>query len=99
MPRIEEELKAEEKREYPIFSKDHFKIAFTNYGKLNITKFECKRKLMNTFINVIYVYDDDMGIVYNGNIKEENITLEETERSTLFLSEVPLLNNLRILFQ
>ena len=37
---------AKEKIECPIFSKDHFKMALNNYRKLDITKFEGKRKIL-----------------------------------------------------
>lgn len=80
---------AKEKIECPILSKDHFKMALNNYRKLDITKFEGKRKLIDTFINAIYVYDHDIKIVYNGNGKEETVTLEEMESSTLFSSRAP----------
>ena len=80
---------AKEKIECPIFSKDHFKMALSNYRKLDITKFEGKRKLIDTFINAIYVYDDGIKIVYKGNGKEETVILEEMESSTLFSSGAP----------
>jgi hypothetical protein len=40
-----------------------------------------KEKLIDTFINKIFVYDDKIKIIYNVNGKEENITLEELESS------------------
>lgn len=75
-------------------------MALTNYRKLDITKFEGKRKLIDPFINAIYVYDDDIKIVYKGNGKEETVTLEEMESSTLFSSGAPLkkLNQIRFSF-
>ncbi|MBQ9801774.1 MAG: hypothetical protein IJW51_01715, partial [Clostridia bacterium] len=47
------------------------------------------RKIIDTFINAIFVYDDSFKIVYNGNGKEETISLEELESSTLFSQGAP----------
>ncbi|MBQ9802368.1 MAG: hypothetical protein IJW51_04790, partial [Clostridia bacterium] len=44
---------------------------------------------IDTFINAIFVYDDSFKIVYNGNGKEETISLEELESSTLFSQGAP----------
>ena len=44
---------------------------------------------MDSLINAIYVFDDHIKIVYNGNGKEEIVSLEELESSTLFLDGAP----------
>ncbi len=48
-----------------------------------------ERKIIDTFINAIYVSDDDFKIVYNVNGKQETIKLEELESSTLFSNSAP----------
>ena len=66
------------------FSQDHFKMALSNFRKIDITTQEGKRKIIDTFINAIYLYDDHLKIIYNANGKEETISLAELESSTLF---------------
>ena len=73
----------------PIFSQDHFRMALHNFRKIDVNKQDGKRKIIDTFINAIYVSDEDFKIVYNVNGKEENIKLEELESSTLFSNGAP----------
>ena len=80
---------AKEQLTTPIFTKDHFIMAFHNFRKIDITKQDGKRKIIDTFINSIYLYDDYMKIVYNTNGKEEVIALEDLESSTLFSHGAP----------
>lgn len=80
---------AKEKLQSPIFTQDHFRMAFHNFRKVDISKQEGKRKIIDTFINAIYVFDDHIKIVYNGNGKEEIVSLEELESSTLFSDGAP----------
>ena len=80
---------AKEKLKSPIFTQDHFKMALHNFRKIDITKQDGKRKIIDTFINSIYLYDDHLKIIYNGNGKEETITLEELKSSTLFSQGAP----------
>ncbi len=75
----------------PTYSLDEYRMALCNYRKLDITKQDGKRKLIDTFINAVYAYDDYFKIIYNGNNKEETISLEALENSsTLFSSGAPL---------
>ena len=80
---------AKEKIKTPIFSQDHFRMALHNFRKIDVSKQDGKRKIIDTFINAIYVSDDDFKIVYNVNGKEETIKLEELESSTLFSNGAP----------
>ncbi len=71
-----------ENTENPVFTKEQYKMALNNYGKINIDTIEGKKRIINTFINSIYAYDDHIKIVYNSNGKEEKVTLEEIKSST-----------------
>ena len=74
----------------PTYTQDEYRMALTNYRKIDITQQDGKRKIIDTFINAIYVYDDHFKIVYNGNNKEETVSLEALENSsTLFSSGAP----------
>ena len=75
----------------PTYTQDEYRMALTNYRKIDITQQDGKRKIIDTFINAIYVYDDHFKIVYNGNNKEETVSLEALENSsTLFSSGAPV---------
>ena len=64
-------------------------MALHNFRKIDVSKQDGKRKIIDTFINAIYVSDDDFKIVYSVNGKEETIKLEELESSTLFSNGAP----------
>ena len=52
-------------------------MALCRYRTLDISTEEGKQKIIDTFVNAIYVYDDHFKIIYNTNGKEETVTLEE----------------------
>jgi len=52
-----------------------------------IRQLDGKRKIIDTFINAIYVYDDHFKIGYNGNNKEETVSIEALENSSTFLRQ------------
>lgn len=64
-------------------------MAFYNFRKIDISKKAGKQKIIDTFINSIYMYDDHLKIVYNGNGKEEVVTLKELESSSLIADGAP----------
>ena len=66
------------------------KMALCNFRKIDTSKQDGKRKIIDTFINSIFLYDDHLKIIYNGNGKEETVTLEELESSTLFSYGAPI---------
>lgn len=80
---------AKEQLRVPIFTQDHFKMALYNFRRIDISTQDGKRKIIDTFINSIYMYDDHIKIVYNANRKEEIISLEDLESSTLFSNGAP----------
>ena len=80
---------AKEQLKAPIFTQDHFRMALYNFRKIDTTTQEGKRKIIDTFINAIYLYDDHLKIIYNSNGKEEIVSLAELESSTLFSCGAP----------
>ena len=73
----------EEKKKTPVFTKDEFKMALCNFRKIDIGKLEGRRKLIDTFVNSVFLYDDHLKIIYNGKEKEEAVSLEELESSKI----------------
>ena len=80
---------AEEKKKSPVFTKDEFKMALCNFRKIDIGKLEGRRKLIDTFVNSVFLYDDHLKIIYNEKEKEEAISLEELESSKISQSGQP----------
>ena len=81
---------AKEKIKSPVYTEDEYRMALSNYRKVDITKQDGKRKIIDTFINAVYMYDDHMKIIYNGKNKEECISMDALENSsTLFSSGAP----------
>ena len=77
---LEDEIKKEH-AEHPLFTKDQFKMALYNFRKIDTTTKEGKAKLIDTFIDRIYLYDDHIKIIYNINGKDEEISLDELKSS------------------
>lgn len=80
---------AKEQLKAPIFTQDHFKMVLCNFRKIDVSTQGGKRKIIDAFINSIYLYDDCLKIVYNAKGKEEVVSLEELESSTTFSDGVP----------
>lgn len=80
---------AKERIKCPTFSQEHFKCALLKFRSLDITNQEAKRKIIDTFINAIYVYDDSFRIIYNGSGKEEAIGKDMLESSSSFSRGAP----------
>lgn len=95
LPELEKEQKelneviATEQLKSPIYTQEHFKMALHNFRKIDISTQDGKRKIIDTFINSIFIYDDSIKIIYNANGREEVIKLEELESSTLFTDGEP----------
>lgn len=79
---LEEQI-IKEKITSPLFTKEQFKMALCNFRKIDTTTKEGKAKLIDTFIDRIYLYDDHLKIIYNLNGKEAEISLEEIDSSNL----------------
>lgn len=86
---------AEEKKKSPVFTKDEFKMALCNFRKIDIGKLEGRRKLIDTFVNSVFLYDDHLKIIYNGKEKEEVVSLEELESSKISQSGQPFSGKIR----
>ncbi len=80
---------AKERIKYPTFSQEQFKFALQKFRSIDITDQEGKRKIIDTFINAIYVYDDSFRIIYNGSGKEEAIGKDVLESSSSFSRGAP----------
>ena len=64
-------------------------MALYNFRKIDIGKLEGRRKLIDTFVNSVFLYDDHLKIIYNGKEKEEAVSLEELESSKISQGSQP----------
>ena len=86
---------AKEKMETPLFTKEQFLRVLRNFSLIDIKNQDGQRKIIDTFINSIYAYEDYFKIVYNGTEKEEIVSLKEIQSSTLFSEGEPRKKHLR----
>ena len=80
---------AKEKSRNPVITRDQVKVVLLNYRKINVSKIEGRRRLIDAFINSIYVYDDTIKILFNGTNREETVSIEEMDSSYTLLDTSP----------
>ena len=66
----------------PIISKEQIQFWIMKFAKTDISNSEQKQRLIDVFINGIYVYDDKIVIVFNYKDGEQVLTFDEVD-STL----------------
>ncbi len=70
-----------ENMNHTVISKDKIKTWIIRFAKTDITKTDQKQKLIDIFVNSIYVYDDKLVILLNYKDGGECITLTELNNS------------------
>ena len=67
----------------PLLTKDQILFWFHRFRKYNTHRLDHKRRLIDSFINTIYLYDDKMVITFNYKDGAKTISLNEIENSDL----------------
>ena len=67
----------------PLLTKDQILFWFHRFRKYNTRRLDHKRRLIDSFINTIYLYDDKMVITFNYKDGAETVSLSEIENSDL----------------
>ena len=67
----------------PTLTKEQIIFWFHRFRKLNINKLEHRRRLINSFVNAIYLHDDKMIITFNYKNGTKTITFDDLEKSGL----------------
>ena len=67
----------------PTLTKEQIVFWFERFRKMNTNKLEHRRRLIDSFINSIYLYDDRMVITFNYKDGSKTITMEEIENSAI----------------
>ena len=67
----------------PVLTKEQILFALHNFRKIDISTQEGKQRLIDGFVNSIYLYDDHFVITYNYKGQSKTVTFEELNRSPL----------------
>jgi hypothetical protein len=73
---------AKEEAARPNITKEHILFWFEKLKKLNIKKAEHRRRLINIFVNAIYLYDDKLVITFNYKDGAKTVGFEKFKEST-----------------
>ena len=71
---------AQEKMDHPKISAEFMTFWLERFRKLDVTKKEHRRMLIDTFVNAIFLYDDKIVMTFNFKEGEETIQLSELEK-------------------
>jgi len=72
---------AKEEIKQPTLSRDQILFWFYRLRKMDVKKLEHRRRLIDSFINSIYLFDDHMVITFNYKDSAKTITFEEIENT------------------
>ena len=67
----------------PVLTKEQILFALHNFRKIDISTQEGKQRLIDGFVNSIYLYDDHFVITYNYKGQSKTVTFEEVNSSPL----------------
>lgn len=69
----------------PMLTKDQIIFLFHRFRKLDTNKLEYCRRLIDSFVNAIFLYDDKMVITFNYRDGTKTISFSDLEKSELGL--------------
>jgi hypothetical protein len=72
---------AKEKIERPTLSKEQIRFWIMKFATIDIDYLEQKQRLINAFVNSVYVYDDKMLITFNYKDGEKCLSFEEVDKT------------------
>lgn len=72
-----------EKTAKPSFTKEQIVFWFQRFRNLDTNKLEHRRRLIDSFINAIFLYDDKMVITFNYKEGSKTITFADIEKSEI----------------
>ena len=67
----------------PMLSREQIVFWFHRFRKLDAKKFDHRRRLINSFVNAIFLYDDRITFTFNYKDGSKTITFAEFEKSGL----------------
>ena len=82
----------------PVLTKEQILFALYNFRKIDISTQEGKQRLIDVFVNSIYLYDDHFVITYNYKGQSKTVTFEELNSSPLTTKGSPWKTEQKYLF-
>ena len=73
----------EEQIERPLLTQEQIRFGIERYRKLNIENKEDKKRLIDNFINAIYLYDDKISFTFNYKDGTKTVLLSECDFSAV----------------
>lgn len=83
-----EQIIVKEQLEKPVLTKEQIKFGIEKYKQLDLTTKEGKQRLIDGFINAIYVYDDKIVFTYNYKDGTDTVLMAELENSIISDNEL-----------
>lgn len=71
----------ENNQQGPALTRDHISFFLEQFRNLDYTDRECQRRLLNVFVNAIFLYDDEFTLVFNFGEESRTVTLAEKNRA------------------
>ena len=68
---------------HPVLTKDQILFALYNYRTLDLSSQEGKQRLIDGFVNSIYLYDDRFVITFNYKGRSKTVSFEQLNSSSL----------------
>lgn len=68
---------------HPVLTKEQLMFMFSNLRKIDISTKEGRQRLIDTFVNSIYLYDDYFVITFNYKGQSKTVTFEQLNSSPL----------------
>lgn len=80
---------AQESIARPMLDRDQIKFWFHRFRKMDVTLFENRRKLVDSFVNSIILYDDRIEFYFNFKKGARTLSLADLEKSSETLDTLP----------
>ncbi len=74
---LQRSIADEQNQRGPSLTREHISFFLEQFRKLDYTDRECQRRLLNVFVNAIFLYDDEFTLVFNFGEENRTITLAE----------------------
>ena len=73
----------------PLLTREQIAFFIYRFRKFDVTKREQRQRLIDSFVNAVYLYEDKIILTFNYKDDSKTITLEEVEGSDLTVLGAP----------
>ena len=85
----------QEEMQKPLLTKDQILFWLHKFRGIDVTKQDQCQRLIDTFVNAVYLYDDKIVLTFNYKEGNKTLSLQDIESSDLFRDALPF-NNTRV---